>query len=95
MDTAGFPNAFKAEAQEGAESLDELRTHANRLDRVFTSPAAEIVAGQRTGKYRTTGDEYLTDANGRSTISFEDYAVALIDELERPAHVRSRFGVAY
>ena len=40
---------------------------------------AEIVVGQRTGKYRTTGDESLADSNGRSTISFEEYAVALIE----------------
>jgi putative NADH-flavin reductase len=65
------------------------------LDWTYLSPAAEIAPGGRTGKYRTTGDQLLVDANGKSFITFEDYAVAVLDELEKPQHVGRRFGVAY
>jgi putative NADH-flavin reductase len=65
------------------------------LDWTFLSPAAEIAPGERTGRYRTDGDQFLVDAAGKSFITFEDYAVAVLDELERPRHVGQRFGVAY
>ena len=51
--------------------------------------------GERTGHYRTTDEQMLFDAKGKSFISFEDYAVAVLDELEKPQHVGQRFGVAY
>jgi uncharacterized protein len=54
-----------------------------------------IGPGERRGAYRTTIDAFLTDAAGRSYITFEDYAVAVLDELEQPQHVGRRFGVAY
>jgi putative NADH-flavin reductase len=95
VDQPGFPEAYKAEALEGREALDVWRTEASGLDWTFLSPAAEIAPGERTGRYRSTGDELLTDAAGRSFITFEDYAVAVLDELERPRHVGQRFGVAY
>ena len=59
------------------------------------SPAVEIAPGERKGRYRTTADTVLTDANGKSFITFEDLAVAIIDELEKPQHLGRRFGVAY
>lgn len=65
------------------------------LDSTCLSPAAEMFPGERTGKYRTTGDGFFTDAAGKSRITFEDYAVALVDELENPKPVGKRFGVAY
>ena len=95
MDAPGFPDAYRAEAQEGADSLAVLRAEGRGVDWTFMSPAAEIHPGERTGRYRTTGDEFLADAGGRSTITYEDYAVALLDELERPRHAGRRFGVAY
>jgi putative NADH-flavin reductase len=95
MDAPGFPDAYKAEANEGAESLDVYRSEGKAMDWTFLSPAAEIHPGTRTGKYRTTGDQFLTDDKGKSTISYEDYAVALMDEIERPKHPGKRFGVAY
>ena len=55
----------------------------------------EIGPAERTGHYRTTGEQMLFDAKGKSFISFEDYAVAVLDELEQPQHVSQRFGVAY
>jgi putative NADH-flavin reductase len=95
MDAPGFPDAYKAEARESADSLDVYRAEGVGVDWTYMSPAAEIGAGQRTGRYRTTGDQFLTDAKGHSIISFEDYAVALLDELESPKHKGERFGVAY
>ena len=95
MDTPGFPEAYKAEANEGAESLGVCRAEGKGLDWTYLSPAAEINAGKRSGRYRVTGDKFLTDSNGNSRISFEDYAVALVDELEGRRHVGARFGVAY
>jgi putative NADH-flavin reductase len=95
LDTPGFPEAYKAEAQEGADSLAVYRAEGSGVDWTFLSPAAEIGPGERTGKYRTTVDQFLTDTNGYSRISYEDYAVALVDELETPKHRGARFGVAY
>jgi len=95
MDAPGFPDAYLGEAREGAESLDVLRAEGAGVDWTFMSPAAEISAGERTGKYRSTDDAFLADAEGHSHISYEDYAVALLDELETPKHKGKRFGVAY
>jgi hypothetical protein len=95
VDQPGFPEAYRAESLEGREALDIWRGEAQGLDWTYLSPAAEIGPGERTGSFRTTGDQFLADAKGRSFISFEDYAVAVLDELERPRHVGQRFGVAY
>jgi putative NADH-flavin reductase len=94
-DTPDFPEAYKAEAREGREALSLWRNEGRGLEWTYLSPAAEIGPGERTGNYRITDDKLLVDDNGRSFISFEDYAVAVLDELERPAHVGRRFGVAY
>jgi putative NADH-flavin reductase len=94
-DTPDFPEAYRAEAREGREALAVWRKEADGLDWTYLSPAVEIGPGQRTGKYRTTGDRILFDPSGKSFISFEDYAVAVLDELERPSHVGRRFGVSY
>ena len=95
MDAPGFPDAYLGEAREGAESLAVLRADGAGVDWTFLSPAAEIGPGERTGRYRTTGDAFLADASGHSRISYEDYAVALVDELEVAKHAGRRFGVAY
>jgi len=95
LDMPGFSALYKPEAQEGSDALDVIRAAAAGLDWSFISPAAEMSAGLRTGRYRATGDLYIPDARGQSRISFEDYAVALIDELEHRNHVGKRFGVAY
>jgi uncharacterized protein len=94
-DTPDFPEIYKQEAREGRDALAIFRNEAKGLDWTYLSPAAEIAPGNRTGKYRTTGDALLVDDKGKSFITFEDYAVAVLDELERPQHVGSRFGVAY
>ena len=61
----------------------------------FLAPSAELELGERTGHFRLGGDQLLADENGRSHISVQDYAVAMINELETPAHVRQRFTVGY
>jgi putative NADH-flavin reductase len=54
-----------------------------------------ITPGTRTGKFRLGADQMITDAKGNSRISMEDYAVAVLDEAEKPAHVRKRFTIGY
>ncbi len=92
--TPGFPVAYKAEAEKGGAFLDLLRQE-KELNWTFLSPSALFVAGERTGKFRLGTDQLLTAADGKSWISFEDFAVALADEIERPAHARQRFTVGY
>jgi putative NADH-flavin reductase len=94
-DMPDFPEMYREEAREGREALDIWRNEAKGLDWTYLSPAAEIAPGKRTGKYRTTDDKLLVDEKGKSFITFEDYAAAVLDELEHPQHVRKRFGVAY
>ena len=92
--TSGFPVAYKAEAEAGGAFLDLLRAE-KELNWTFLSPSALFVAGERTGKFRLGIDQLLTAADGKSSISYEDFAVALADEIERPAHIRQRFTVGY
>lgn len=92
--TPSFPAAYKAEAEKGAAFLDLLRQE-KELNWTFVSPSALFVPGQRTGKFRLGADQLLTDSAGKSWISFEDFAVAMADEIERPAHIRKRFTVGY
>ena len=98
MDTGSLPEAWLP----GVKSLGEfyLNTLMNEkeLDWVFLSPAANLgnlKPGVRTGKYRVGKDDLLVDEKGDSFISVEDYAVAMIDELETPKHHKERFTVAY
>jgi putative NADH-flavin reductase len=65
------------------------------LDWSFLSPSADLSPGQRTGKFRLGSDQMLSDATGKSRISLEDYAAAMVDEVERPAYIRQRFTVDY
>ncbi|WP_375789010.1 NAD(P)-dependent oxidoreductase [Bradyrhizobium sp. Pha-3] len=92
--TPNFPAQYKAEASKGAEFLDLLRQEKD-LNWTFLSPSALFVAGERTGKFRLGTDQLLTAEDGKSSISFEDFAVALADEIERQAHIRQRFTVGY
>lgn len=94
VDTPDFPDAYKPEARAGVVFLDTLRRDA-ALDWTFLSPSALFEPGERTGKFRLGGDELLADAEGKSWISMEDYAIALVDELETPRHARRRFTVGY
>jgi hypothetical protein len=93
VDTPDFPTAWKPAALAHREAL-EVYQHCD-ADWTYLSPAALIEPGHRTGKYRTETDHLLLDDNGISRISTEDYAVALLDELEKPKFRRQRFTVAY
>lgn len=94
FDTPDFPAIYLDEARKGGAFLDLLRQEGG-LDWTFLSPAAVIAPGERTGRFRLGKDQLLVDAEGKSTVSAEDYAIALVDELEKPAHIRQRFTVAY
>ena len=92
--TPNFPVVYKAEAEKGGAFLDLLRQE-KELNWTLLSPSALFTAGERTGKFRLGTDQLLTASDGKSWISFEDFAVALADEIERPAHSRQRFTVGY
>jgi len=94
LDSPHFPPEYKVEALAGAEALAVYRAERG-LDWTFISPPAVIAPGQRTGKFRVGGDQLLSDAKGESKISVEDYAVAMLDELEKGAHLQKRITVAY
>lgn len=65
------------------------------IDWTYFSPAAFFGPGTRTGKFRLGTNQLIADADGKSHISMEDYAIALVDELEKPAHQRTRFTIGY
>jgi putative NADH-flavin reductase len=94
IDTPAFPAAYKAEASAGGTMLAALRQE-KELDWTFLSPSAIFAPGERTGKFRIGGDALLADANGKSWISMEDYAIAMADEVQAPKHPRARFTVGY
>lgn len=93
-DTPEFPAAYKAEAGGGVTFLEQLRG-VKDIAWTFLSPAAFFGPGERTGTFRLGGDAFQTDADGNSTISYEDYAVALLDEIEAPKHTGERFSIVY
>lgn len=97
LDTPNFPAAWKPVASAYREVLGILRKEATAagLDWTYFSPAAFIQPGERTGKYRLGTDQLVTDAKGESRISAEDYAVALLDEIQKPQFIGKRFTAAY
>ena len=94
IDTPDFPEAFKPYAWPGVAFLDALRGET-RIDWTFFSPAALIEEGPRRGAFRTGTDQLIVDDKGESRISFADYAIAMVDELEQHRHSRARFTAAY
>ena len=94
IDTPQFPSIYKDEAAKGGVFLDRLRREKD-IDWTFLSPPALIDFGERTGKFRIGKDQLLVDGKGDSKISFEDFAIAAVDELEKPKHSRQRFTVGY
>lgn len=97
VDSPDFPEAYKAGATAARDYLNDLKNETE-LDWVFVSPAMEMhpgTSGTRRGTYRTGSDNPVFDENGKSIISVEDLSVAIVDEMEKPAHHRERFTVAY
>jgi uncharacterized protein len=93
-DSGAIPPEWLPVVNEGAELLKLLRAD-QQLDWTFFSPAAVIGPGERTGKFRLGGDQLITGADGKSAISYDDYAIALVDELENPQHIHRRFTIGY
>jgi putative NADH-flavin reductase len=94
IDQPGFPEEWKPGAGGTRQFLYLLKEEPD-LDWTFLSPAAVLEPGERTGAFRLGADQMLVDAQGQCRISTQDYAVAMIDELEDPKHTRKRFCVAY
>jgi putative NADH-flavin reductase len=89
-----IPAAWRDEVDGQNDSLAYYRTVGD-VRWTYLSPAYMITPGTRSGKFRLGGDQFITDAKGDSRISMEDYAVAVVDEAEKPAHVRRRFTIGY
>jgi uncharacterized protein len=97
LDSPDFPAAFEP-YKPGVRGMREFYYWLKKesdLDWVFVAPSVMIAPGERTGKFRIGKDDVLYDASGASRISAEDYAIALLDELERPQHHRERITVGY
>ncbi|MEV5695750.1 NAD(P)-dependent oxidoreductase [Micromonospora globbae] len=96
LDEPDFPEAYRDSAQGQADALDYYRTQADGVTWTYVSPPPlEFHPGERTGHYRTGTDQPVTDAQGRSVLTYEDLAVAIVDEIENPRHENTRFTVAY
>ncbi|MCD5360917.1 NAD(P)-dependent oxidoreductase [Chromobacterium aquaticum] len=93
VDTPEFPAEWKEGALGVREALRRLREE-NALDWTFVSPPAFLHPGERSGKYRLGGDQLLFNGDKPADISVEDLAVAIVDELEKPQHLRRRFTAA-
>ncbi len=94
VDSPDFPDAWKGGALAMRDVLNALRGE-KELEWTFLSPSMTLAPGLRTGKFRLGGDYLLIDEKDESKISTEDYAMALVDELENPKHTRKRFTVGY
>ena len=94
VDTPQFPAIYKAEALAGREFLNALKPEKD-LEWTYLSPSAFFSPGERTGKFRLGSDQLLVGPGGESKISMEDFAIAMTDELETPAHTRRRFTIGY
>jgi uncharacterized protein len=91
---AGMVESSRGEVRSAVDALDWLRT-VNDVSWTFLSPSMSITPGTRTGKFRIGTEQLIVDAQGRSAISMEDYAVAMLDEIENPRHINARFTVGY
>jgi putative NADH-flavin reductase len=94
VDTPEFPAEFKPAALAHREAL-KIYQQEKELEWTYVSPSAYISPGKRTGNFRTGKDQMLFDEHGQSHISMEDFAVAIIDEIMNPQHIRERFTVGY
>ena len=95
MDSGVIPDSFLPAVRALADFyLNDLEAEKS-IDWVFFSPAGIIEPGQRTNKFRLGQDDMIMNSSGESKISVQDYAVAMIDELEKPAHHRERFTIGY
>jgi uncharacterized protein len=89
----GLPEDYAVAVRGHRDALNAYRLSNRRW--TYVSPAEDIHAGARTGRFRIGADQLLVDADGKSRISYEDFAIAILDEIEWPRHVQRRFTVAY
>jgi putative NADH-flavin reductase len=94
LDTPEFPAEWKGGASATRDAFYVIKEQDD-LDWTVLSPAMMIEPGERTGRFRLGKDQVVADEKGDSKISTADYAVAMIDELEKPAHIKERFTLAY
>lgn len=92
LDTPDFPEAFLPTASNQGKNLDIL-AGTEGITWTFISPSANFALGQRTGAYQTGNDHLLINSKGESYVSYEDFAVAVVDEIEQPNHINERFTV--
>ena len=96
LDEPDFPAEYRDSALGQADALDYYRTSADGVTWTYVSPPPlEFHPGERTGHYRTGTDQPVTDDQGRSVLTYEDLAVAIVDEIENPRHENARFTAAY
>ncbi|MET9298716.1 NAD(P)H-binding protein [Micromonospora aurantiaca] len=96
LDEPDFPEEYRDSAHGQADALEFYRTSADGVTWTYVSPPPlEFHPGERTGHYRTGTDHPVTDAQGRSVLTYEDLAVAIVDEIEDPRFGNARFTVAY
>ncbi len=98
IDTEDFPEEIKPESFEMLDVLEALQASEDSLDWFYIHPAAGFGSfhpGERRGAYRVGGEVLLSDSEGRSEISGADFALAILDEIEKPVHRRRRFSAAY
>jgi len=93
LDCGHWPQPYVPIAKSPAKTLAMLR--ASNINRTYFSPPMSITPGERTGKFRLGSDSLIQDAEGKSRISCEDSALALVDERETPAHARARFTIGH
>lgn len=93
VESGHWPEQFVPIALSHMEALAALR--GSHINWTYFSPPMGITPGERTGTFRLGTDELIKAEDGASTVSFEDYAIALVDELEQPAHERARFTIGY
>ena len=95
MDTGVIPESYLPAVESLANVLYDLQKNEKELDWAYFSPAGNIEPGERTGKFRLGKDQLMVDKDGKSNISVEDYAVAMLDEVDSPVHHRERFTIGY
>jgi putative NADH-flavin reductase len=88
-----LPSPYVPIAESHGKALEVLKS--SDINWTYLSPAAFFQPGERTGKFRLGSNELISDASHQSRISMEDYAIAIVDEIEKPAHERARFSIGY
>jgi uncharacterized protein len=90
-----FGGRQDGEVKSSVDSVDWLKAEVKDVQWSFFSPNGNFAPGKRTGTYRFGGDKVIVDASGRGAISYEDYAAAMIDEIEKPQYINKHFTAGY